>query len=134
MVPPKVKALQRQMSEIVEKETKLVEDRIRKFTENQYATLEEFRTKAQNDYQTLARYDILNFHFQTFLYNIYVFRIISEKDKKPRFENLPARTSNNKMSSPIQQLPKPTITTLKNNPTMNLMDFTFKPYTKVIFF
>lgn len=37
------------------------------------------------------------------------------------------------MSSPIQQLPKPTITTLKNNPTMNLMDFTFKPYTKVIF-
>lgn len=37
------------------------------------------------------------------------------------------------MSSPVQQLPKPTITTLKNNPTMNLMDFTFKPYTKVIF-
>ncbi|CAH1725203.1 uncharacterized protein LOC114125407 [Aphis gossypii] len=111
LVPPKVKALQRQMSEVVEKETKLVEDRIRKFTENQYSTLEEFRTKAQNDYYTLAR-------------------IISEKDKKPKFENLPARTSANKMSSPIQQLPKPTITTLKNNPTMNLMDFTFKPYTK----
>lgn len=68
------------------------------------------------------------------LYSIlFVFRIISEKDKKPKFENLPARTSANKMSSPIQQLPKPTITTLKNNPTMNLMDFTFKPYTKVIF-
>lgn len=46
------------MSEVVEKETKLVEDRIRKFTENQYSTLEEFRTKAQNDYYTLARYDI----------------------------------------------------------------------------
>jgi len=68
-----------------------------------------------------------------FLYNINFFRILSEKDKKPKFENLPARTSTNKMSSPIQQLPKPTITTLKNNPTMNLMDFTFKPYTKVIF-
>lgn len=57
-MPPKVKALQRQMSEVVEKETKLVEDRIRKFTENQYSTLEEFSTKAQNDYYTLARYDI----------------------------------------------------------------------------
>lgn len=68
-----------------------------------------------------------------FFNNIYDYRILSEKDKKPKFENLPARTSNNKMSSPIQQLPKPTITTLKNNPTMNLMDFTFKPYTKVIF-
>ncbi|XP_060875019.1 uncharacterized protein LOC132948529 [Metopolophium dirhodum] len=111
LVPPKVKALQRQMSEVLEKETKHVEDKIRKFTENQYSSLEEFRTKAQNDYETLAR-------------------ILSEKDKKPKFENLPARTSTNKMSSPIQQLPKPTITTLKNNPTMNLMDFTFKPYTK----
>lgn len=65
--------------------------------------------------------------------NINFFRILSEKDKKPKFENLPARTSTNKLSSPIQLLPKPTITTLKNNPTMNLMDFTFKPYTKVIF-
>lgn len=52
---PKVKALQLQMNSVVEKETKLVEDRIRKFTENQYSTLEEFRNKAQNDYQTLAR-------------------------------------------------------------------------------
>lgn len=55
MVPPKVKALQRKMNDVVEKETKLVEDKIRKFTENQYSTLEEFRTKAQNDYLTLAR-------------------------------------------------------------------------------
>jgi len=54
-VPPKVKALQRQMSEVLEKETKRVEDKIRKFTENQYSSLEEFRTKAQNDYETLAR-------------------------------------------------------------------------------
>jgi len=54
-VPPKVKALQRQMSEALEKETKHVEDKIRQFTENQYSSLEEFRTKAQNDYQTLAR-------------------------------------------------------------------------------
>lgn len=55
LVPPKVKALQRQMSEAIEKETKHVEDKIRKFTENQYSSLEEFRTKAQNDYETLAR-------------------------------------------------------------------------------
>lgn len=54
LVPPKIKALQRQMSEVVEKETKVVEDKIRKFTENQYSNLEEFRTKAQNDYYTLA--------------------------------------------------------------------------------
>lgn len=62
----------------------------------------------------------------------YYFRIISEKDNLPKFENLPARTSTNKILPPTQTLPKPIITTLKNNPTMNLMDFTFKPYTKVI--
>ncbi|XP_025407368.1 uncharacterized protein LOC112681318 [Sipha flava] len=111
LLPPKIKALQRQMSEKVEKETKLVEEKIRKFTENQYTALDEFRTKAQNDYHALAR-------------------IISEKDKLPKFENSPARTSSNINSSPTQTLPKPVITTLKNNPTMNLMDFTFKPYTK----
>lgn len=54
-LPPKVKVLQRQMSEKIEKETKLVEDKIRKYTENQYSALDEFRTKAQNDYHTLAR-------------------------------------------------------------------------------
>lgn len=43
------------MSEVLEKETKHVEDKIRKFTENQYSSLEEFKTKAQNDYQTLAK-------------------------------------------------------------------------------
>ncbi|VVC32305.1 Hypothetical protein CINCED_3A011752 [Cinara cedri] len=108
LLPPKIKALQRQMSDKVEKETKLVEEKIRKFTENQLSALDEFRTKALNDYHALAR-------------------IISEKDKSPNFENLPARTSSNKISSPTQILPKPIITTLKNNPTMNLMDFTFKP-------
>lgn len=66
-----------------------------------------------------------------FLIYIYLFRIISEKDKLPKFENLPARTSSNKIMSPTQTLPKPIITTLKNNPTMNLMDITFKPYAKV---
>lgn len=43
------------MSEKVEKETKLAEEKIRKFTENQYSALDEFRTKAQNDYHALAR-------------------------------------------------------------------------------
>jgi len=111
LLPPKIKALQRQMSEKTEKEAKLVEENIRKFTENQYSALDDFRTKAQNDFHALAR-------------------IISEKDKLPKFENLSARTSSNKISSPTQTLPKPIITTLKNNPTMNLMDFTFKPYAK----
>lgn len=54
-MPPKIKALQRQMSEKAERETKLVEEKIRKYTENQYSALDEFRTKAQNDYHTLAR-------------------------------------------------------------------------------
>jgi hypothetical protein len=110
LLPPKIKALQRQMSESVEKETKIVEEKIRKFTENQYSSLDEFRTKAQNDYHALTR-------------------IISEKENLSKFENIPAQTSSKKMLSPIQKLPKPIITTLKNNPTMNLMDFTFKPYT-----
>jgi len=43
------------MSERTEKETKIVEEKIRKFTENQYSALDEFRLKAQNDYHTLAR-------------------------------------------------------------------------------
>lgn len=43
------------MSESVEKETKIVEEKIRKFTENQYSSLDEFRTKAQNDYHALTR-------------------------------------------------------------------------------
>lgn len=52
----------------------------------------------------------------------------------PKFEDLPAQAGSKKNLSPQQMLPKPIITTLKNNPTMNLMEFTFKPYTKVIFF
>lgn len=55
LLPPKIKALQRQMSDMVEKETKLVEEKIRKFTENQLSALDEFRTKALNDYHALAR-------------------------------------------------------------------------------
>lgn len=54
-MPPKIKSLQRQMNESVEKETKIVDDKIRKFTENQYSALDEFRNKAQNDYYTLTR-------------------------------------------------------------------------------
>lgn len=60
-----------------------------------------------------------------------LFRIISEKDGLPNFNNLPAQTSSNKNVSYTQKLPIPIDTTLKNNPTMNLMDFTFSPYTKV---
>lgn len=56
---------------------------------------------------------------------MYLFRIITEKCYVKTLENEPTRTSS------IQKLPKPTITTVKNNPTMNLMDFTFKPYTQV---
>ncbi|XP_050420763.1 uncharacterized protein LOC126833458 [Adelges cooleyi] len=111
LLPPKIKALQRQMSEKVEEETKLVEEKIRKFTENQYFALDDFRTKAQNDFRSLAR-------------------VIIDKDQLPNFEHLPTRTTSNKMLSPVQMLPKPVITTLKNNPTMNLMDYTFKPYSK----
>lgn len=55
VLPPKIKALQRQMSEKVENETKRIEEKIRKFTENQFSALDEFKTKAQNDYHTLAR-------------------------------------------------------------------------------
>lgn len=119
------------MSEKIESETKLAEEKIRKFTENQYSALDEFRTKAQNDYHTLAR-QIKHLKIVVLLFKIYLFRIIYEKDKLPKSEYLPARSNSNKTSSPIQSLPKPTITTLKSNPTMNLMDFTFKPYTKVI--
>lgn len=70
----------------------------------------------------------------TFTFIIQLFRIITEKDKVPKFEDLPVQAGSKKNSSPQQMLPKPIITTLKNNPTMNLMEFTFKPYTKVIFF
>lgn len=54
-MPPKIKALQRQMSDKVEKETKLVDEKIRKFSENHLSALDEFRTKALNDYHALAR-------------------------------------------------------------------------------
>ncbi|XP_050545826.1 uncharacterized protein LOC126908042 isoform X2 [Daktulosphaira vitifoliae] len=111
LMPPKIKVLQRQMSEKIEEETKIVEEKIRKFTENQYSTLDEFRTKAQNDFHSLAK-------------------IILDKDQLPNFNNLPTRTTTNKLLSPVQTIPKPVITTVKNNPIMNLMDYTFKPYNK----
>lgn len=62
-----------------------------------------------------------------------LFRIISEKDGlPPNFANLPtAQTSFNKNLPHTQVLPIPIDTALKNNPTMNLMDFTFNPYSKV---
>lgn len=43
------------MSEKLDKETKLAEEKIRKFTEDQYYALDEFRTKAHNDFHTLAK-------------------------------------------------------------------------------
>lgn len=42
------------MSEKIDDETKLVEEKIRKFTEVQYSALDEYRSKAQNNYHTLS--------------------------------------------------------------------------------
>lgn len=55
LLPPQLKLLHRQLTESVDNETKLVQDKIRKFTEKQYSGLDEFRTKVENEYNSLSQ-------------------------------------------------------------------------------
>lgn len=47
--------LHQQLTEALQREAQSVEDRVRQYSEKQYAELEEFRGKAHDDHRTLAR-------------------------------------------------------------------------------
>lgn len=49
-------ALHQQLTEALHREAQIVEERVRQYSEQQYAELEEFRNKAHDDHKTLARY------------------------------------------------------------------------------
>ncbi|KAK3917417.1 Proline-rich AKT1 substrate 1 [Frankliniella fusca] len=48
-------ALQQQLTEALQREAQLVEERVRQYSEKLYAELEEFRSKAHDDHKTLSR-------------------------------------------------------------------------------
>lgn len=48
-------ALHQQLTEALQREAQAVEEKVRQFSEKQYAELEEFRGKAHDDHRTLAR-------------------------------------------------------------------------------
>ncbi|KAK7868590.1 hypothetical protein R5R35_009479 [Gryllus longicercus] len=50
-----ITALQQQLAEIIQYETTRTEERVRQYSEQQYAALEEFRERAHNDHRLLAR-------------------------------------------------------------------------------
>lgn len=49
-------ALHQQLTEALQREAQSVEEKVRQYSEKQYAELEEFRGKAHDDHRTLARY------------------------------------------------------------------------------
>lgn len=49
-------ALQQQLTEALQREAQFVEERVRQYSEKQYAELEEFQSKAHEDHKTLSRY------------------------------------------------------------------------------
>jgi hypothetical protein len=49
-------ALQQQLGEAIQQETAQTEERVRTYSEQQYAALEEFRERAHRDHRVLARY------------------------------------------------------------------------------
>jgi hypothetical protein len=48
-------ALQQQLGEAIQQETSKTEERVRAYSEQQYAALEEFREHAHRDHRVLAR-------------------------------------------------------------------------------
>ena len=48
-------ALQQQLGEAVQQETTRTEERVRSYSEKQYAALEEFRERAHTDHRILTR-------------------------------------------------------------------------------
>lgn len=48
--------LQRQLEEAVQRQTAVIEDKIRAFTAEQYQLLEQFREKAHNEHRLLSKY------------------------------------------------------------------------------
>lgn len=48
-------ALQQQLGEAIQQETSRMEERVRAYSEQQYAALEEFREHAHRDHRVLAR-------------------------------------------------------------------------------
>jgi hypothetical protein len=48
-------ALQQQLGEAIQQETSRTEERVRAYSEQQYAALEEFREHAHRDHRVLAR-------------------------------------------------------------------------------
>lgn len=49
--------LQRQLEEAVQRQTAVIEDKIRIFTAEQYQLLEQFRERAHNEHRLLSKYD-----------------------------------------------------------------------------
>lgn len=49
--------LQRQLEEAVQRQTMVIEDKIRAFTAEQYQMLEQFRERAHNEHRLLSKYD-----------------------------------------------------------------------------
>lgn len=50
--------LQRQLEEAVQRQTTMIEDKIRAFTAEQYQMLEQFRERAHNEHRLLSKYDL----------------------------------------------------------------------------
>jgi hypothetical protein len=53
-------ALQQQLGEAIQQETARTEERVRAYSEQQYAALEEFREHAHRDHRVLARYGVMH--------------------------------------------------------------------------
>lgn len=56
MLQVAVSGLQQQLVEVLRREVAATEERVRRFTELQYATLENFREQVHREHNTLLRY------------------------------------------------------------------------------
>lgn len=59
--------LQRQLEEAVQRQTAVIEDKIRAFTAEQYQLLEQFRERAHNEHRLLSKYGFQWLSFRIYL-------------------------------------------------------------------
>lgn len=82
--------LQRQLEEAVQRQTMVIEDKIRAFTAEQYQMLEQFRERAHNEHRLLSKYDLISCVYYCYVIIIAIFfltRLVCRGEETNRVTN-----------------------------------------------
>ncbi|XP_066998766.2 uncharacterized protein PRAS40 [Anabrus simplex] len=108
-------ALQQQLTEGVQREAARTEERVRQYTEQQYAALEEFREQAHQDHRLLARllYEAQEKLANSLDVNPSSLNSLDTPPSTPDNHNIPASP----LPNPLRSLPRIPVPNIQNNPS-----------------